>query len=373
MDQLLDIHTRIEGLTSMITQLENSPFAQARDHGPSKHRADQLLQSHSKFETPKSRHTASDSAPRTPDSRGLKRKGSDLTPSSKIGVPKSGGSGACSTELFNLSLGGPPPSFNLGFSPEMKSPSGAAGQTRSTNDPYLTNDYADRQHRAQGTLAQDSNGSPSHSNRPAIRKLAPYAKRPPGPLALEMLMCEAIIKPLNKLEMGVAWRQSSSETWIQQTTHKGWIYIYQLANEVNTVKIGITQSSIEGRLDGWMEQCGHKPQIVYPTTESEREPVPNIYRLETLVHTEFAFNRLEEVGCSCEKTEKHIEWFDVAVAHAREVVVKWSTWMRNNPYKEVAPNNWHLSPQHIPNLAKLSRPSPRISVVEGSATKPIRI
>ena len=363
----------------MITQLENSRVAQARDHGPNKHLADQLPQSHSKFETPRLRHTASDSAPRTPESRGLKRKGSDLTPSSKTGVPRSGGSGACSTELYNLSLGSPP-SFNLDISPESRSPSGAearrtevhTGQTPSTNDPYLTNGYANLQHRAKDTSAPDSNGSPSHSNRPAIRKLAPYAKRPPGPLALEMLMCEAIVKPLTDKEMGIAGWMSSSGKWIQQTSHEGWIYMYQLADEVNTVKIGITQRSIEGRLHGWMEQCKHEPQIVYPKTESEREPVPNIYRLEALVHTELAFSRLE-VGCCCGKVEKHIEWFEEAVTHAREVVVKWSTWMRNNPYKEVAPNNWHLSPQHITNLVELSRPSPRVSVVEGSATKPIWI
>ena len=242
---------------------------------------------------------------------------------------------------------------------------------KSKGSPSHSNRPADRQHPAKDTPAQDSKGSPNHSDQPAIRKLAPYAKRPPGPLASEMLICEAIIKPLTEEEMGIARRLSSSGTWTQQTTHQGWIYIYQLANEVNTVKIGITQSSIEGRLDSWMRQCGHKPQIAYPTTESEREPVPNIYRLEALVHIELALSRLEEVGCSCRKT--HIEWFEEAVAHAREVVVKWSTWMRNSPYKEVAPNNWHLSPQYIPKLVELSSPSPRISGVEGSATNPVRV
>ena len=479
MDRLLDhqttrleelnskLTTQLEEANSMLTRILFSFVAQARDHGPSNHRADQLPQSHPNFETPKSqwwqeiktaislnestikvlkadrspcspktpqrdvfhclpspetpsargrgdhrsqnpvstadntskvfavsgtqnstrftgdetpksRHTASDSAPRTPDSRGLKRKGSDLTSPSKSGVPRSGGSGAFSTELYRESLG-PPPSFNLDISPETRSPSGAEArrtelhtrQTLSMNDPHVTNHDANRQHPAKDASARDSKGSPSHSNRSPIRKLAPYTKRPPGPLASEMLICEAIIKPLTEEEMGIARRRSSSGTWTQQTSHEGWIYIYQLANEVDTVKIGITQRSIEGRLDSWMEQCGHVPQIAYPTTDAEREPVPNIYRLEALVHTELAFSRLEEVGCSCRKT--HIEWFDEAVAHAREVVVKWSTWMRKNPYEEVAPNSWHLSPQYIPDLVELCRPSPRMAVAEGSATKPILI
>ena len=186
----------------MLTDIHDSVVAQARDHGPSEHRADQLPQSHPNSETsksehrqkiktaistnevtnkvskanhspcppktpqrdvfhslpspetpsvrgrgdfrsqdplstaytskisdatPKSRQIASDSAPRTPDSRGLKRKGSDLTPSSKTGVPSSGSSKAFSTELYKLSLG-PPPSFNLDIPSEKRSPSGAEAQ-----------------------------------------------------------------------------------------------------------------------------------------------------------------------------------------------------------------------------------------------------
>ena len=220
--------------------------------------------------------------------------------------------------------------------------------------------------RADGISAQNSKGSLSHNDRPIGRKLAPYAKRPPRSLAPETIMCEAIISPLTKYEKGIGWSKTSSTgVWIQQTTHRGWIYIYQLPNEVNTVKIGITQVSIEGRLDSWAEQCGHKPQIAYPSTEAEREPVPNIYRLEALVQAELAATRLEELKCSCGK--KHIEWFEEALAHARKVVVKWSNWMRTNPYREVVPEQWHLLPRYIPDLAELSRPSPR-DPVEGSVS-----
>lgn len=239
--------------------------------------------------------------------------------------------------------------------------------------PLVSDRYARMSHsgfRAEGTLAQDSKRSLYHSDRPTARKLFPYAKRPPSSLALEMVICEAIIKPLTKPEMGIAWKKTSSGTWIQQTSHVGWIYIYQLPNEVNTVKIGITQVSIEGRLDSWTEQCGHKTNIAYPSTEFEREPVPNVYRVEALVHAELAASRLEERECSC--GTKHIEWFEEALAHARKVVIKWSEWMRTNPYNEGQPEHWHLSPQYIPVLAELSRPSLR-ELAEGSATNPVRI
>lgn len=218
-----------------------------------------------------------------------------------------------------------------------------------------------------GTSAQNSKGSLSHNNRPTGRKLAPYAKRPPNSLAPETIIREAIISPFTEYEMGIAWRETSSGELIQQTTHTGWMYMYQLPNEVNTVKIGVTQVSIEGRLDSWAKQCGHKPQIAYPSTESEREPVPNVYRLEALVQAELAATRLEELECSC--GVKHIEWFEEASAHARKVIVKWSKWMRTNPYREVMPEQWHLSPQHISDLAELSRPSP----AEGSVFNPILI
>lgn len=397
----------------------------------------------------KSLISGDDSAPKTPDSHGLKRKSSNLTPPTSAGLPRPPDTTGVTTELYRLSLG-VPPTFNPNNSPEhlsssptesrrirpcfrritsendlrpakfakpstaggdlnlsitdddgaissvglQDSPSYILGNKHDENDdPYgpftksdhdamiLTrnallpagNRYAKISHsgfRAEGALAQDSKGSQCHNDRPTVRKLAPYTKRPPKTLAPEMIICEAIIKPLTKPEMGIAWKKTSSGTWIEQTSHAGWIYIYQLPNEVNTVKIGITQVSIEGRLDSWTEQCGHKTQIAYPSTESERKPVPNIYRLEALVQAELAASRLEEMECSCGK--RHIEWFEEALTHARKVVVKWSEWMRTNPYKEVQPRYWHLSPQYIPELAELSRPSPR-DPAEGSAINPIRI
>ena len=221
---------------------------------------------------------------------------------------------------------------------------------------------------AEEASTQDSKESLYHTHRSTIRKLAPYTKRPPKSLAPESIIRDAIIKRLTKLEMGIAWRETSSGKWIQQKSHTGWIYIYQIPNEVNTVKIGVTQASIETRLNSWTEQCGHQTQLVYPSEISEREPVPYIFRLEALVQAELAASRLEVLDCSCGK--RHMEWFEETVEHARKVVVKWSDWMRINPYKEVEPQHWELLPRHIPHLAELSRPSPRHRA-EGCASAPI--
>ena len=395
----------------------------------------------------KSRSNGIDSAPKTPESHGLKRKSSNLTLPTNAGAPRPRDTEAITSEIYRLSLG-VPPTFNphifsgqLSPSPteprrtkpyvrritseddlrpvKFAEPSVEGGNLSSSvtddhrtvsyvglqdprncvqgnkhdenddrYDPFTRSDHdakiltkgvllpagdSESSHsgfRAEGTLAQDSKGSPYHNDRPTVRKLAPYTRRPPNSLAPELVICEALIKPLTKYEMGIAWRKTSSGKWIQQTSHTGWIYIYQLPNEVKTVKIGITQVSIEGRLDSWTEQCGHKPQIAYPSTESERQSVPNIYRLEALVQAELAASRLEEMDCSCGK--RHVEWFEEALAHARMVVVKWSEWMRTNPYEEVQPQRWYLSPRYIPNLAELSHPSPR-DPAQGSAINPIRI
>ena len=212
---------------------------------------------------------------------------------------------------------------------------------------------------------------PHPITQPSPRKLVPYERRPPAMLAQEVHICEALVRPLTKPEMGIAWMKSSSGIWKQQTTHTGWMYIYKIANEASNIKIGITQVSIEGRLDSWTEQCGHQTEMVYPTTEAERQPVPNIYRLEALVQAELAPSRLE-VECSCGK--KHNEWFEVDLAHAKRVVEKWSEWMRTYPYEEVRPEpkSWHLALQYIAKLATLSRPLSR-DLATGSASDPISI
>ena len=210
---------------------------------------------------------------------------------------------------------------------------------------------------AEAISAHSSKESLNHQNGPSARVFAPYTYRPPTPLATEMILCEAIVRPLLKREMGIAMFRTSSGEWKQQTSHMGWIYIYQIPNEVDKLKIGVTQDSVEHRVGSWTEQCGRQAQLAYPSTESEREPVPNIYRLEALVHAELAASRLQVMDCSCKI--RHNEWFEEKLTHARMVVVKWSNWMRTKPYEKFRPDNWHLSLQHLPNLLELSRPSLR--------------
>ena len=361
------------------------------------------------------------STPKTPDSHGLKRKGSHLTSPLNAGVPRP--RGAVTSEANKSSLG-EPPSFNVDAMKEqtlalyenyrrtkpfvhritsendlrpaptleqnvaggnlnssitnavssvgLQGPlSYTHGQKHDKHDDLQIPNTRPDHEATTFVLAQDSKGSPYHSHRPTVRKLAPYAARPPISLATEMTILEAMIKPLTKREMGIAKIELSSGEWKKQISHTGWIYIYQISNELNTVKIGITQDSVQSRLRSWKEQCGHETFILYPETESEWKPVPNIYRLEALVHAELAATRLEEAKCfCCEK--RHIEWFQVAVAHARKVVAKWSEWMRTNPYKEFQADKWHLAPRYIPNLAELARPSPK-DCTDGSAINPIRI
>ncbi len=360
-----------------------------------------------------------DSAPKTPDSHRLKRKGSDLTPQLTGGPSPSSISKTPTSGLNRMNLG-VPPTFNLNNLAEQLSSSpkkprrtrpgvprlsserdlpaksaepNIAGWNFNVFDddpfgPFTMSDddalifesdrvaygrYAKSAHSGfdpEGPSAQDWKESIHIDTRPTIRKLAPYFWRPPISLAPEMIICEAITKKLTKREMGIA-KLETPYGWIPQKSHTGWMYIYQLPNETNRVKIGITQDSIERRLDSWTEQCGHKTQPVYPLTDSEREPVPNIYRLEALVQAELAASRLEETGCRCGK-KKHIEWFEEALVHVRKVVVKWSEWMRTQPYKEFESGHWHLSPEYIPNLVELSCPTPR-DPVEGSAINPIQI
>ena len=405
------------------------------------------------------------SAPKTPNSHSLKRKGSDLTLFNSK-VPRTPDATPCRSQMHNFSLGVPPP-FDSNILPGQMSPTergtrriypterrirqiapterrnrprfrevtpenrsqcayvaqpSIAGGNRNlsttddghavssidspniirgrnlhdeNDDPFgpftrsddeamirtsdvltpVSNQTARLSHsysKGEETSAHGSKGVTYHQDRPTARVLAPFTKRPPTGVSPEVIICEAIMKPLNKLEMGIAWTKKSSGKWSQQDTHTGWIYIYQLPDEVNTIKIGITQESVEGRLASWTEQCGHTVKILYPKIDSERESVPNIYRLEALVHAELASSRLEVVHCSAFCKKRHNEWFDEALAHAQKVVVKWSDWMRTKPYEELRSDNWHLSPQYIPKLLELSRPSPR-EVDEGSMVNPIRV
>lgn len=374
--------------------------------------------------TRKSLSNGDASTTKTPDSHGLKRKPSHLTSPLNAGVPRP--RDAMMSEAYRSSLG-EPPSFNLdsireqisnlseeprrtkpcvlritsrhGFRPAPTLDQNVAGgnlNSSITNDDcalssvglqgppsYIHGNQHDEHDDLQGPIprsdhdartfpsAQDLKGSQCHNHRPIVRKLAPYAARPPKSLATEMIILETMIKPLTMREMGIATMECSSGNWKQQTSHEGWIYIYQISNELNTVKIGVTQGSVMGRLRSWTEQCGHETLIAYPRAGSDWDPVPNIYRLEALVQAELAATRLEEVKCFC-CGKRHIEWFEEAVAHAIEVVAKWSKWMRKSPYIEVQADQWHLSPQYIPDLAELSRPSPK-DYADGSALNPIRI
>jgi len=213
----------------------------------------------------------------------------------------------------------------------------------------------------------DSKGILHYEDQPTIRRFVPYTTALASSMTPQMILRRALLNPLTEKEMGTAMQYSSNGGSRRMKTHEGLIYIYRLLGEFNMVKIGITQVTVKDRLAGWTGKCGHETYLAYPLTKSEERPVPNIYRLEALVHAELAINRKREQHCSC--GEKHKEWFEEDLAHARKVVIKWSEWMRKRPYQDIQPQGWHLTLPHRNNLANLSLPSPR-DVREGPEPSP---
>jgi len=198
----------------------------------------------------------------------------------------------------------------------------------------------------------DLDGTLYYDDKPVIRKLISYTVKTLNSLTPEMTIHRALIKHFTKYEMGTA---------LPMMRYVGWIYIYLLPGEFNMVKIGITQIAIQRRLDAWTEKCSHKLHLAYPRTESERQLIPHVYRVEALVQAELAASRLEELQCSC--GDKHKEWFEEELAHARKVVIKWSDWMSKHPYQESEPIKWGLSKQHEDDLVRLSCPSLRYEII----------
>jgi hypothetical protein len=112
---------------------------------------------------------------------------------------------------------------------------------------------------------------------------------------------------------------------------KGFKYMYWIAGSFNFVKIGLTSRTTTVRLNEWREKCGHQIQEF---TKGEEEPeviLPQIHRVEALVHAELREARLKEIVCK-QCGGGHDEWFAVSPAYAQKVIKKWSDWMQKEPY-----------------------------------------
>lgn len=47
--------------------------------------------------------------------------------------------------------------------------------------------------------------------------------------------------------------------------------------------------------------------------------------------------------------------------------MRWSKWMRSNPYEEIAPEVWVLRAEHRANLSELARATPRAEMSKSSS------
>lgn len=133
----------------------------------------------------------------------------------------------------------------------------------------------------------------------------------------------------------------------------GFIYIYWFPVNFGHIKIGVTTRSPEERLREWKNQCGHEPELVYPTSPDNRQRVPHVFRVEAIVQAELQQSRRREVRCNgCYKAHK--EWFEKSTPAAVTAVKKWSAWMRKKPYEL----NGRLKDERKQDLRNLSKVAP---------------
>ncbi|KAF4635386.1 hypothetical protein G7Y89_g2716 [Cudoniella acicularis] len=108
------------------------------------------------------------------------------------------------------------------------------------------------------------------------------------------------------------------------------------------LKIGRAQN-VQRRLNQWTRQCGYNLSLIryYPyhsTTPSANEPprtprkVPNVNRVEKLIHIELAGLRLQGDGKCGACGREHREWFEVdasreGVKAVDEVIRRWVDWV----------------------------------------------
>ena len=112
-------------------------------------------------------------------------------------------------------------------------------------------------------------------------------------------------------------------------TRDGYLYVYWNRASFGHLKIGFTGRDVDQRLQEWEEQCHHIAEKQY---QSPRK-IKHAARVEKLVHTEFANNRVAEPAChGCGK--KHIEWFrDLDLGFVIQKIEAWSEWISTSPYE----------------------------------------
>ena len=199
-------------------------------------------------------------------------------------------------------------------------------------------------------------------NRSPLRKLVPYDTSRPTTSYPNRFLEQALLNPLPPLQ-----------DYAKGIEPAGLIYMYSIQGSFGFLKIGYTAREVEVRLKEWQDTCKHTPHLIFPENPNEQTKIPYVRRVEALIHAELRHCRNKELHCLCKvmnawgRQKQHIEWFEVEVDRAKEVAVRWSNWMRSNPYEEISPENWVLRAEHRANIRELAQPTPRAEVPRTSS------
>ncbi|KAF6232440.1 hypothetical protein HO173_009319 [Letharia columbiana] len=202
----------------------------------------------------------------------------------------------------------------------------------------------------------------SLDERSPLRKLAPYDLCQSSTSYANRFIENALLYPLPRLPRYTRGLEPS-----------GLIYMYSIQGSFGFVKIGYTSRKVETRLAEWQKSCKHTPYLIFPKAPEEQQQIPYVRRVEALIHAELRDCRVRELKCLCNEInangaqKQHIEWFKVDIDRAKEVAMRWATWMRSDPYEQVSPGNWVLRGEHKASLKELSRATPRTETRKGSS------
>ncbi len=114
-----------------------------------------------------------------------------------------------------------------------------------------------------------------------------------------------------------------------QDNGMGYVYILRSLFNFTTIaefKIGFSKYHPENRAHE-LAGCLTQPEVIAHTPL-----LPHAKRIESIIHAELAaFRKIQHCG-QCGRS--HREWFTISHPHAREVVLRWSKWMLERPYRE---------------------------------------
>jgi hypothetical protein len=123
----------------------------------------------------------------------------------------------------------------------------------------------------------------------------------------------------------------------------GYIYVFTSSLHPKYVKIGMSAQGAEDRTEEWGTTCKHlNPKLVH---DPIAVPFPHFSKVERLIHAELG-NKRRRIPCgTCKKTKRskadkdepreHIEWFEISVEMALEVVQRWRAWIiKHEPFRD---------------------------------------